>query len=188
MLVATREIILQKLLLLPALIDAYQQGEVGFADKANSWLQELEQSLAKLRSPLTSLASRQRARIIAAQNGFREEPLNGRKLSRTKSINVTASQALSEVEAELVSQVHMIDQKFDSWRDKLAQFISVASNVVPISLPPSSPRRDWLKQTWQSWGAIEETKSMYSYLNTVMSPGDRLHLFGELLENNMNSN
>ncbi|HRF90165.1 MAG TPA: hypothetical protein PLF65_05135, partial [Desulfobacter postgatei] len=72
MLVATREIILQKLLLLPALIDAYQQGEVGFADKAISWLHELEQSLAKLRSPLTSLASRQRARIVAAQNGFRE--------------------------------------------------------------------------------------------------------------------
>ncbi|MBP8829543.1 MAG: hypothetical protein KBG98_07815 [Desulfobacter sp.] len=188
MLVATREIILQKLLLLPALIDAYQQGEVGFADKAISWLHELEQSLAKLRSPLTSLASRQRARIVAAQNGFREGPLNGVKLSRTKSVNVTASQALGEVEAKLVSQVHMIDQKFDAWRDKLAQFISVASKSVPISLPPSSPRRDWLKQTWQSWGAIEETKSMYSYLNTVMSPGDRLHLFDELLENNMNSN
>ncbi|EIM62673.1 hypothetical protein DespoDRAFT_00671 [Desulfobacter postgatei 2ac9] len=29
---------------------------------------------------------------------------------------------------------------------------------------------------------------MYSYLNTVMSPGDRLHLLDELLENNMNSN
>lgn len=188
MLVATREIILQKLLLLPTLIDAYQQGEVGFAAKANSWLQELEQSLAQLRSPLTSLASRQRARIIATQNGFREALLNGGKLSRSKAINVTASQALGEVEAELISQIHIIDQKFDIWRDKLAQFISVASNIVPIILPPASPRRDWLKQTWQSWGKIDETRTMYSYLNTVMSPGDRLHLFGELLENNINSN
>lgn len=186
MLVATREVILEKLLLLPALIDAYQQGDVGFPARAVSWLQELERSLAQLRSPLTSLASRQRARIVAAQNGYREAPLNGGKLSRSKGIHVTASQALGEVEAELISQVLLIDQKFDLWRDKLAQFISVASNSVPIPLPPSSPRQDWLKQIWQSWGTIDETRTMYSYLNTVMSLGDRLHLFGELLENNMN--
>ncbi|WP_040015822.1 hypothetical protein [Desulfobacter postgatei] len=69
---------------------------------------------------LKNSLSRQRARIVAAQNGFRKGPLNGVKLSRTKSVNVTASQALGEVEAKLVSQVHMIDQKFDAWRDKLA--------------------------------------------------------------------
>lgn len=188
MLVATREIILEKLLLLPRLIDAYQQGEVGFAAKAIRWLQDLEQSLSQLRSPLTSSASRQRARIIAAQNGYREEAVNRGKLSRTKEINVTASLALSAVEAELVSQVQDIDRKFDVWRDKLAQFVSVASNVEPIPLPPVNPRREWLKLIWRNWGNIDDTKAMYSYLNTVMSPSDRLYLFGELLEHNLESN
>ena len=187
MLFATREIIVEKLLLLPQLIDAYQQGEVGFATKATRWLQDLEQSLSQLRSPLTSLASRQRARIIAAQNGYREEAQNRGKLSRSKEINVTASLALGAVEAELITQVQDIDRKFDAWRDKLAQFISVASNVEPIPLPPVNPRRG-LKLIWRDGGKIDETKAMYSYLNTVMSPSDRLHLFGELLEHNLVSN
>ncbi len=187
MLVATREIILEKLLMLPQLVDAYQHGETGFAARAGQWLKDLEHSLARLRSPLTALVSRQRARIIAAQDGFREPVLNSAKMSRRKGINVTASQALAEVEAELVAQLKEIDEKFDAWRDKLAQFISVASNTEPIPLPPTDPRRDWLHQIWRSWGQIEETRAMYSYLNTVMAPGDRLHLFDELLENNIRS-
>lgn len=185
MLVATREILLEKLLLLPRLVDAYQQGEVGFAARAGQWLKDLETSLAQLRSPLTALVSRQRARIIAAQDGFREPALTGTKLSRRKGINVTASQALAAVETELTAQLKEIDEKCDVWRDKLAQFISVASNVEPIPLPPANPRREWLKQIWGNWGKIEETRAMFTYLNSVMAPGDRLHLFGELLENNM---
>lgn len=187
MLVATREILLEKLLLLPHLVDAYQHGESGFAARADQWLKDLEQSLSRLRSPLTALVSRNRARIIAARDGFREPVLSSQKLSRRKGVNVTTSRALAEVEAELVAQLKEIDQKFDMWRDKLAQFISVASNAEPIPLPPTDPRRDWLNQIWRRWGQIEETRAMYSYLNTVMSPADRLHLFDELLENNIRS-
>lgn len=187
MLVATREVYLEKLLQLPRLIDAYQQGEVGFAAKATQWLRDLERSLGQLRSPLVSLASRQRARIIAAHDGFREPVLKNGKMSRRKEINATASLALGEVEKGLIERVQEIDQKFDAWRDKLAQFISVVSSAEPIPLPPTEPRRDWLQQIWQNWGKIEDTQAMYRYLNTVMIPGDRLYLLDELLENHMNS-
>ncbi len=185
MLVATREIIIEKLLSLSKLIDLYQSGEVGFAEKTIVWLKDTEDSLSRLRSPLTSQASRQRSRVVAAVDGFRENGLSEGRISRRKAINITASLALSELEETLVQQLQSIDQKFDLWRDKLAQFISVASNKMPIPLPATNPRQDWLATIWQQWESIEETRAMHSYLSTVMTKHDRLHLFGELIENNL---
>lgn len=188
MLVATREIILEKLLYLPHLVDAYQRNEVGFVVQTNTWLQELEQALSRLRSPLTSLVARERARIVAALDGFREPTLGEGKMSRRRVINITTSQVLGEVEVGLATQLQDIDRKFDVWRDKLAQFISVASTVKPIPLPPSEPRREWLQKIWKSWQDIEDVKAMYRYLNTVMASADRIHLLGELLDNHLSDN
>jgi hypothetical protein len=188
MLFATREILLEKLLKLPALIDAYQRNDVGFVERSNHWLQELEQSLNQLRNPLTSKVANERGRVISALEGYRDPALNGGRVSRRKAVNVTTSLALSEVETVLVAQIQDIDGKFDLWREKLAQFISVASGMVPIPLPPTDPRQDWLKQIWANWKTIEETRAMFNYLNTVMSPSDRLQLLGELLDNHLNGN
>lgn len=187
MLFMTREVFLDKLLQLPELIDTYQRGDMDFSVKAITWLKNLETSLGQLRSPLVSRASRQRARIVAAHEGVRDSILKNGRLSRRKEINATASFALAEIEQELVIQVQEIDRKFDVWRDKLAQFISVASNAEPIPLPPTEPRREWLQYVWRNWSHLEDTQAMYRYLNTVMEPGDRLHLLGELLEHSMDS-
>jgi hypothetical protein len=186
MLFATREILLEKLLHLPKLIDAYQRNDVDFVARAIDWLLDVEKSLSQLRSPLTSLVASQRSRIISAQNNYRESSLQGDKISRRKTVDITTSLALSEVESALVRQLQEIDDKFDLWREKLAQFISVASTSVAIPLPPTNPLREWLKQIWQSWQTLDETRAMYNYLNTVMSPNDRFQLLGELLENHLN--
>ncbi len=75
MLVATREILLDKLLKLPALIDAYQRNDADFVRQANAWFQELEKALNQLRSPLTSLVANQRGRVVSALEGYREPAL-----------------------------------------------------------------------------------------------------------------
>ena len=188
MLVATREILLEKLLQLPALIDAYQRNDADFVQQVNSWFQELERALSQLRSPLASLVANQRGRIISALDGYREPALANGKMSRRKAANITTSLALSEVETALVKLLQDIDEKFDLWREKMAQYISVASAVIPIPLPPTEPRQNWLKDIWTSWKALDETRAMYNYLNTAIAPNDRLHLLGELLENNLNGN
>jgi hypothetical protein len=186
MLFSTREILLDKLLKLPTLIDAYQRNDVDFVAQANSWLLELERSLSQLRNPLTSLVASQRSRIISAQEGYREAPLSSGRISRRRAINITTSLALGEVESALVGLIKEIDDKFDLWREKLAQFISVASTSVPIPLPPTDPLQGWLKQIWSSWQTIDETRAMYNYLNTAMAPNDRFQLLRELLENHLN--
>jgi hypothetical protein len=188
MLAATREILLDKLLTLPEMIDAYQRNEIGFASRSAAWLQELEQSLMQLRSPLASTVANQRARIVSALDGYSEALAGHERISRRKAVNITASLALDEAEKVLTSRIAEIDQKFDGWREKLAQFVSVASGSVPIPLPPTEPRSVWLKQTWLSWQTVNETRAMYTYLNTAMTRSDRLYLLAELLDNQLNGN
>jgi len=189
MLVVTREVYMEKLLELPRLIDGYQKGDYNFSEKAVSWLRDLERSLGRLRSPFTSVASIQRARVIKVLDGFGDPGLKVSKRSKRKEISATASLALGEVERELIRGVRDIDHKFDAWREKLAQFISVASNSEPIPMPSEKKiQREWLQKIWRKWGKIEETQGMYRYLNTVMAPGDRLYLLSELMENVVSAN
>jgi len=188
MLAATREILLAKLLTLPELIDAYHRNDVDFAARANRWLQELEQSLMQLRSPLASTVANQRARIVSAMDGYSDALVGNERISRRKAVNITASLALGEAEKALAARIGAIDQKFDGWREKLAQFVSVASGSVPVPLPPTDPRVLWLKEIWLSWQTVHETRAMYTYLNTAMATGDRLYLLGELLDNQLNGN
>lgn len=188
MLAIAREILLDKLLKLPPLINAYQRNDVEFVPRANQWLQELEQALNQLRSPLTSMVAQQRGRIISAKEGYRDAELNQERISRRRAINITTSLAIGAAEKAIVERIREIDIKFDAWREKLAQFISVASVSIPIPLPPTELNPAWLKTIWLNWKNIEETKAMYNYLNTAMSPGDRWHLLGELLVNQLNSN
>lgn len=186
MLFATREILLEKLLKLPELIDAYQRNDSDFVAHANSWLLELERSLGQLRNPLTSMVANQRSRLLSVQDGYRDPSFIDKKISRRRAVNIAASLVLGEVESALSKLIKEIDDKFDLWREKLAQFISVASTSVPIPLPPTEPRQEWLKLVWNSWQVIEETRAMYNYLNTSMAPNDRIQLLGELLDNHLN--
>jgi hypothetical protein len=188
MLAATREIILDKLLKLPPLIDAYQRNEVSFVEQANHWLKDVEQALSQLRSPLTSLVANQRGRIVSAADGYRNVELCQERISKRRAVNITASLALSAVEKALVERVQDIDAKFDTWREKMAQFVSVASVSIPIPLPPTDPYYAWLKGIWCAWKTIDETRAMFNYLNTAMNSTDRLHLLGELITNQLNGN
>lgn len=183
MLAATRETILEELLNLSRLVNAYQHHEPDFAIQANSWLLQLENTLQKLRSPLAASVSSQRGRISSATEGYGEPNLQQSRMSRRKRIGVTTALALAEIEKVLSAHVQSIDDKFDVWREKLAQFVSVASVSHPIPLPPTEPRQTWLKEVWRGWSSVVETRAMYHYLSAVMTPSDRLYLLNEILDN-----
>jgi hypothetical protein len=188
MLAATREIILNELLKLPSLIDAYQRNESNFVQQATRWLKNLEHSLNQLRSPLTPLVANQRGRIICATEGYRHPELNGERMSKRRAVNITALLALSDVEKVLIERIKDIDVKLDTWREKMAQFVSVASVSIPIPLPPTDPHHLWLKGIWASWKTIDETRAMFNYLNTAMTSADRIHLLDEMIINQLNGN
>jgi hypothetical protein len=109
-------------------------------------------------------------------------------MSKRRAVNITALLALSDVEKVLIERIKDIDVKLDTWREKMAQFVSVASVSIPIPLPPTDPHHLWLKGIWASWKTIDETRAMFNYLNTAMTSADRIHLLDEMIINQLNGN
>ncbi|MDY6857247.1 MAG: hypothetical protein SWO11_21605 [Thermodesulfobacteriota bacterium] len=186
MLALTRERISVHLQELPILIDLYQKHDSMFINKTVIWLFDLEKILLQIRNPLASFVAIERGKILAISDGYRDSNSQTVSTTKRKSGLVTAMIVLGRVEAVLLKKLDDIDSKFEIWREKMAQFIAVATNSHPIPLPPTEPRQSWLKEIWSQFSVTVETKSMYNYLNTVMNTSDRLYLLNELIENTLN--
>ena len=186
MLAYTRERILQHLAELPSLINLYQTHDPDFIPNAVIWLSQVEGTLLQLRLPAVSSIAAGRARIIAALDGYYDGQLSSEKMSRRKASMLITSLVLSQAQDQLYKAISDIDVKFELWREKLAQFLAVASIKKPIPLPITEPRDVWLKNVWIGFDLGDETQGMYRYINAVTQLADRLFLLGELINNSFN--
>lgn len=184
MLAYTRERLSTQLLGITPLVDLYQQRDPRFPGQVISWLAAMEKSLAPLRLPLVSMVASERARLIAAQEGFRDPAiLNDRPVSARKKVSATAFLSLSHVQTAIAKIIADIDSRFDLWREKMAQLLAVATMKAPIPLPPTEPRDVWVAKVWSGLNIDGEVQGMYRYLAAAMQPSDRLHLLDEVLTN-----
>jgi len=186
MLALTREKLVAHLQLLPPLIDRYQRRDPSFPEKAVAWLTEVERSLLQVRSPLASLVTVSRGRIQAVSDGYRDPTITTERRSKRRSGAATVLLILGHVEAHLRERVNDLDAKLDGWRDKMAEFIAVATSNGTTLPPPSEPREAWLQTIWKSFNVSGENQTKYNYLNATMSRFDRLYILNGLLENFLN--
>ncbi len=183
MLALTRQKLLGHLAELPILINLYQRRDPQFYEKSIVWLASLETSLLQMRHPLAGMAATERGKALAIRDGYRDPDTVVDATSRRKISYATTVAILSRVEVALLAEIADIDARFKQWREKMAQFIAVATNDHPIPLPPGEPRQAWLEQIWNSFHVTPETRSMYQYLSTVMARSDRFYLLEDLIEN-----
>ncbi|OQX64135.1 MAG: hypothetical protein B5M56_00745 [Desulfococcus sp. 4484_241] len=186
MLALTRERISAHLQKVPILIDLYQKHDSMFINRTVMWLFDLEKILLQVKDPLASFVAIERGKFLAISDGYRDPSSQTIPTTKRKSGLVTAMIILEKVETALLKKIDDIDSKFEIWREKMAQFIAVATNSHPIPLPPKEPRQSWLEEIWCNFSVTVETQSMYNYLNTVMHKSDRLYLLNELIENTLN--
>jgi len=183
MLAFTREKLISHLLQIPPLVDLYQNHDPLFAERVVDWLSELEESLGQMRLPTAGMAASERALILAIADGYRDQEIEVSSRRPRKAKQAAAALAINRMQSELRRRIEEIDEQFDAWRERMAQFIAVAINSNHIPLPPTEPRNAWLSNIWKSWGSNGETQSMYNYLNAAMTQGDRIFLLDELISN-----
>ncbi len=182
MLALTREKLLEHLQEVNALVNRYQSRDSVFVAKSLNWLQEVEKSLLQIRSPAASLVAGERARLLAAGDGYRDPSLSDRTTSRRKAILAMTALVVSRVSDNLRGIIADIDAKFDPWRDKMAQLLALATESRPIPLPPTEPRHLWLQNVWRQLGRNGDTHRLFDYLNASMTMSDRLFLLDEMIE------
>ena len=183
MLAITREHLLKHLLRLSSVADRYARHDPSYPEAVMQWLTVLEEDLARLRNPVASLASSQRAGILAAGDGMSRPGPGGRPLSKRKARALAATRALSDVEEALRAQVQTMDRELETFRDKLAQLIAVFSQSRVLRLPPGGVTSDWLDHVWGELAETAEARGMYDYLSARLSVSDRRYLLAELFEN-----
>ena len=187
MLALTREKFLGHLQEIPHLIFLYQKGADNFVKETIVWLEQTEESLLQLRNPLASFVASERGKIAAVHDGYIAPDVEITSRTKRKAQSVSALLAICRVEAAMQKTINQIDTQFNVWREKMAQFIAVATTYESIPFPPEEPRNAWIISVWKNFTITDETRGMYNYLNTAMCQSDRVYLLNDLLENLINN-
>ncbi|MET1256280.1 hypothetical protein [Aliikangiella maris] len=175
-----REKLVDALIESQKLINQYQTNSANFISSTLKWLIKIDDELARLRHPLSSMIAAERGKLLATvEGGNLDNPgLSKRKAERFKAVNIIES-----VEQKLREAVDQIDSQFIIWRDKIAQLAAISSRHNPISLSQQQIGNKELIQIWQQFGIPEEGINMHQYLSAVMPQADLLYLLDDVVAN-----
>lgn len=183
MLALTREKCLSHLLEVPNLVQLYQNRDPIFVERTIEWLSTIEKTLSQLRHPFASYVAVERGKILAVADGYQETQVASNQQSKRKLKFATTLVVLCDVESELQNIVTEIDKQFQVWQEKMVQFLAIASSKQAIPLTVSAAKNEWLSEVWAMLKPLDNTQSMYNYLNFAMKPPDRLYILAALMEN-----
>ncbi|TBO32551.1 hypothetical protein EYS42_05010 [Aquabacterium lacunae] len=178
----TRETLLERLMLVPDLIGLYQAQDASFAPAVLQWMTATEDLLKRLRSPLVSMCSGQRARLLAAVDGVHADAAAAGSSPR-KASRAAAALCLTQVEAALRHRVQELDTQLQVNAEKMAQLVALGAAVKPLPVAPQTIDPSWLQLVWQQLAAVPETRHLHGYLSALMAPADRHALLEDAVLN-----
>lgn len=183
MLVVTRHMLNRHLLDLSDLVSRYARNDTAFVEETLSWLATVEQTLLQLRHPLVGLVATTRSQVLATRDGYRDRELSAAQTNHRQARRATAAIAVGRVEVELRRIVDDTDKQLDTFREKIAQLLAVASQQTPIPVQSGLPREEWLRRVWSDTAITSEASGMHAYLNAAVPHSDLLALLGDVLDN-----
>jgi hypothetical protein len=182
----TRENLLSHLLGLTELTNLYKERSVDYPIRVIQWMQDLEETLGKLRSPLAGFVAAERAKIIASMDGYCDpyiQPAGSGRSSR-RSRQATAALGVAKVQERLLEIIEHIDRRFEEVYEKMAQLLAVISAQSPIPMPREGESRSgWHERVWQQMPSNGNTQGMVEYLRASLKHSDLLYVLGETLDN-----
>ena len=178
MLAYTRELLIDKLAELSELQSDFNK--TGQIQAIEPWLTELEESIGRLRNPLSSVVANTQSEIRAIWGGFRKDGIDA-SLPPKKARRIAVSLALVQLSEAITSEVLTIDQKFEMMSDKLAQLLAGASALSPLPAPDNGNIDKWKNDVWKVLGQHEATLGMYTYLSSSLARADREYILGSML-------
>lgn len=178
----TREVILERLLLVSDLVALQQAAEPAFISETIRWMEATEQKLERLRSPLASFCAAERARALAALDGVSEGGGAREAKSSRKAIRAALALSLGRVEHELRQAVLHHDRQLDLIAEKVAQLLAMAPSGAIAPPPPEGMTPAYTRTVWQALGQLTETRNLHRYVSARMSADDRKGLLEQALE------
>ena len=170
---------------LAPLIDRYQKGDSQFVSEALKWLEEVEQTMSRLRLPEGAEMSSLRSQILKAEDqqfGASDRPK--RSVIR-RANNVAASDALARAEEILRQRVMSAEERLQTFEGKLTEGLTafLLENELPVNQGDSTA---WLNLIWQQFKEYDATRPLLIYLSASLTATDRnfilMRVLSRLLE------
>lgn len=180
MLAFQRETLLDQLLQLNHIAGSYALKDPEFVTKLDGWLDQTQEKLKPIRSPMTGKISAQRALLNSVPDGYRHPQIESSSRSYRKHQRAMGVLVLEEIEQMLREKVNSIDQELDILKEKVAQLLAIVSQKEPINIPEQLGQ-DSLDRIWAQLGANNETRSMYLYIQAKTDRSDRHYLLREMI-------
>ncbi len=177
-----KEKIMNQLMQLPGLSNQYTHLDPGYVQNVQVWLQDTEKQLEPLRLPAVSKLATLRGTLVAADDGYTDPCISEQSRSKRKAKRALAAHTLTQAEEILSQEVAVIEQSFSELIDKLSQLLAIrfAQDALPVSPGITT---QYIDQIWTMLGEIDDTKSMYRYIQARTGLTDRRYLLHALLEN-----
>jgi hypothetical protein len=180
MLALQRETMIEQLLKLSNVAGSYAQKDPEFVAKLDHWLDQTQEKLKPLRSPIAGRVSSQRALLNSVEDGYRHPQVESSGRSYRKHQRAMGVLVLEEIEETLRHKVDSIDQELDILKEKVAQLLAIVSQREPIQIPEHlTPEA--LDRVWAQLGGYDETRSMYLYIQAKTDRSDRQYLLSEMI-------
>lgn len=158
----------------------YQSDAQQLVAKYIRWLNDTEESIASLRTPLSLTIQAERTTILAIGDGLIPDGVQPSKSTRKLARAATAI-SIEKVSLLLQEKVREIDLFFEQILEQLCQAAAIVQSLKPQTY--SSLNAEFgPSKLWQEIKQTKETVQIHNYLCAKVSVTDRNYLLTEVVQ------
>jgi hypothetical protein len=164
-------------LCVPAMVDAYDAGDLAFPDAVKSWLVAVEQKLALQRLPAAAGVAALRATLIAASHGVLPEGMSGGARTTPRKLHgAVAARVLRQAE-ELVVEATRVAAGQVAEADRFARQMAAAASRKGLAASAGTP-----DSIWSRCEADPELAPVAAHVAGLVGAADAIVLFQRWLD------
>ncbi|HCY41734.1 MAG TPA: hypothetical protein DHV48_10320 [Prolixibacteraceae bacterium] len=159
----------------------YQTDSSRFVDAYIKWIDEAENDLSVLRSPICILLQSEKSSLNSVLDGFLPNYIQADKSIR-KIQKVVAAQSLERISKEIYVRIENIDNLFDQFNEKLCHSIAVLVSKEPEVFQRLQLNQKGVAIILEKLSMLPETIPMYNYLCAKLSSTDINYILMDILQ------
>lgn len=176
-----REKLLTQAFKLAGVSNTYIRESHRFVETYFNWLEEAQNELMGLRSPISILLQSEKSTLLSVLDGNLPSNLQEGKSIR-KCQKAVAAQSLEKVSKEFYTKIESIDNNFDQLGEKLCHTVAVIATKEPEFYRELKVSQQSIDDLWRKIGSTPETIPIYNYLCAKLTSTDINYLLTDIVQ------
>lgn len=176
-----REKLLTQAIKLAEVSSIYRAESYRFVDAYFAWLENAENDLSALRSPISIMLQAEKSSLTSVLDGYVPNHIHEGKSIR-KIQRAAAAQSLEKVSIEIYSKIENIARDLDQSSEKLCNAIAVLAIKNPDLYKGLQVNQSSIDTIWRMLGETPETIPSYNYFCAKLASSDINYLLMDIIQ------